>query len=412
MTASMTRVVSPVAPAADDGGSHLRVVVLSDPAELHRYTSAMEKLAAAALEPNLYYEHWMLRAAIHAFGAGVDLRLALIFAPDPLRPQGEPLLCGLFPLERKRHWQGVPVSVLSLWRYPHCVLCTPLIRASHAAETLAAFNDWLRTGEAASALFVWQWVSADGPFQQLLSQQFHATASLFFVAEWYPRAMFRPRTDADTFLAQAISGHARRKYRRKLNRLSEGGPTEFVRPEPDEVPEWINRFLELEASGWKGREGGALALAEADQSFFRAAALTAHERGQLDLLALRHNGEFIAMKCNFLAAPGAFAARIAYDERYAHYSPGLLLELENIRQLHDRPQVEWMDSCAIPDHPMINRLWPDRRLMQTLVMATGRAPGALIVSLLPLFRWLNRQFRRRRALPGHQSAAPPAGEDQ
>lgn len=393
------------APAADDRGSQLQVVVLSDPAELNRYAAALDKLAAAALEPNVYYEHWMLRAALHAFGEGADLRLVLIFAPDRLRPHGEPLLCGLFPLERKRHWQGVPVSVLSLWKYPHCVLCTPLIRASHATETLAAFNEWLMTNEAASALFVWKWVSADGPFQQLLSQQFHAAATLFFVAEWYPRAMFRPRRNADEFLANAISGHARRKYRRTLNRLADCGPTEFVRPERGEAKEWVRRFLELEASGWKGREGGALSLAQADESFFRIAASAAHKRGQLDLLALRHNGEFIAMKCNFLAAPGAFAARIAYDERFAHYSPGLLLELENIRQLHDQPQVEWMDSCAIPDHPMINRLWPDRRLIQTLVMATGRAPGALIVSLLPLFRWLNRQFRRRHALPGRERAA-------
>ena len=56
-----------------------------------------------------------------------------------------------------------------------------------------------------------------------------------------------------------------------------------------------------------------------------------------------------------------------------------------------------MDSCAVADHPMINRLWTERRAVQSLTLATGRAPGDLLVSLMPLGRWLKRLFRRRAA---------------
>jgi len=56
--------------------------------------------------------------------------------------------------------------------------------------------------------------------------------------------------------------------------------------------------------------------------------------------------------------------------------------------------LDWVDSCAVPDHFMINRLYTSRRVIQTVVIATGRNPGGLIVSALPLLRWLNRLLRR------------------
>jgi hypothetical protein len=56
--------------------------------------------------------------------------------------------------------------------------------------------------------------------------------------------------------------------------------------------------------------------------------------------------------------------------------------------------VRWMDSCAMADHPMIDRLWSERRVVQTLYVATGRRPGDAIVSAMPLGRWLRRSLRR------------------
>ena len=42
----------------------------------------------------------------------------------------------------------------------------------------------------------------------------------------------------------------------------------------------------------------------------------------------------IAMKCNLRAGDGAVAFKIAYDEAYARFSPGVLLEIEQIERLH------------------------------------------------------------------------------
>jgi hypothetical protein len=168
---------------------------------------------------------------------------------------------------------------------------------------------------------------------------------------------------------------------------------------------WVEAFLDLEASGWKGKEGTAMKNLPADAAFFREATRGAFERGQLLMLGLFLDGRPIALKCNFLAPPGSFAFKIAFDESFAQHSPGVLLEMANVEHLHGARPVAWMDSCAVAEHFMINRLWRERRAVQTLLVATGRAPGDLIASLMPLGRWLKRKFK------GAGKAKPLDGEE-
>ena len=111
------------------------------------------------------------------------------------------------------------------------------------------------------------------------------------------------------------------------------------------------------------------------------------------MLALRLEGRPIAYKCNFLAGPGSFTFKIAFDENYAGYSPGMLLEIENVRRLHAQSQIAWVDSCADPLNFMFNRLWLTRRTIQNLIVSTGQAPGDFVVSMIPLLSWINRKLK-------------------
>src|SRR5262245_22628044 len=110
---------------------------------LSAYVPAWESLAAQALEPNVFYEPWMLLPAWRCLGKGRDIRVALVFRSDPSGPAESATLCGAFPLERQRRYRELPVNVFRLWKHDHCFLSTPLLRADDAAETLAAFFDWL-----------------------------------------------------------------------------------------------------------------------------------------------------------------------------------------------------------------------------------------------------------------------------
>ena len=78
------------------------------------------------------------------------------------------------------------------------------------------------------------------------------------------------------------------------------------------------------------------------------------------------------MLVNFLAAPGSFSFKTCFDEAFARFSPGVLVQVENLAIL-DRRGTSWMDSCAVEDHPMIDSLWSGRR---RVVRVTVRLKGA------------------------------------
>jgi CelD/BcsL family acetyltransferase involved in cellulose biosynthesis len=389
----------------------MSVVVVRDLEELSRRVGDWEELAAASLEPNAFYEPWMLLPAARAFGEDSELLLALVYAPHPRVESAPPVLYGLFPLERRRRYKGLPVKTLRLWQHLHCFLCTPLVRAERARECVAAFFDWL--AESGEALMEFNFVAGDGPFHQLLVEEFNARGTLFHPADYFTRALYRPAADAETYLRDARSGRRRKELRRQERRLAERGAVEYVELEPDgDACVWADEFLRLEATGWKGRGGTAMTVSTIERAYFVESAREAHRRGRLMMLGLRVGGRFVALKCNYLAGAGSFAFKIAFDESFASYSPGVLLEVENIRRLHARSGIEWMDSCSAPVN-FINSLWPERRTICTLVAATGKSYGGLVVSLLPLLRWLNRRlsFSRSTSRAASNKSARSAVDD-
>jgi CelD/BcsL family acetyltransferase involved in cellulose biosynthesis len=360
----------------------LSVRLLEDTAALAAHVAAWEDLAAHAVEPNPFYEPWMLLPALEAWAPPARLQFVLVYAGTQL--------CGLFPLERSSTYRGLPFPHVRLWKYRHCYLGTPLVRRSHARETLRALLDWLAGDRRGAAAIEWSEAAADGPFFAVLNEVLDDTGKLAFRSYRRARALLRPRADGETYLREALSGKSLKEYRRLERRLAEAGG---LRYELLEGASAIDAFLRLEAAGWKGERGSALASSEAGQRFFARVAGAAERRGRLMMLALSVAGRPVAMKCNFLAGEGAFAFKIAYDESRARCSPGTLLELENIRAFHRRAELRWMDSCAAPDHFMANRLWLDRRMLVDLITATGRAPGDFIVASLPLLHWVRRSLR-------------------
>ena len=81
--------------------------------------------------------------------------------------------------------------------------------------------------------------------------------------------------------------------------------------------------------------------------------------GRLELHALRFEDQTLAVRCNLLADPGIFYFKVAYDEAFAQFSPGIRLEVESFHRFHDRPQAAWVDSCSDPNNETMNRLLQD-----------------------------------------------------
>ena len=240
-------------------------------------------------------------------------------------------------------------------------------------------------------------VPGEGPFHVHLVDELNRRCWPSLVSSWYTRALFRPAASSEEFLERALNGKRRKELRRQRARLAELGRLELSELRPDEDPApWIREFLALEAAGWKGTRGVAAAQHPGERAYVEEMAARAHARGRLMMMALRLDGRPIALKYNLLAGDGSFAFKITFDESYSRYSPGVLLELENVHRLHQMRSVRWMDSCAAPNRFMINHLWPDRREMQTVFFSTGRTLPSLVLAVVPLFQFLRMRARLRR----------------
>lgn len=368
----------------------------SSAAELAAHEPAWSLLAERALEPNSFYEAWMLLPAVEAFGGGARFRFVLVYRLDPNKPKAPRTLIGFFPLEERRRLKKLPLRSLALWQHLHCFLCTPLLDRDHGKEALQALLGWTRQGKTPRLLEL-PLVAADGPFHHLLLEVLNDAGHLTFVDEAYSRALLRcAGGDGEKYLEEVLSTSNRKELRRQRRRLGEQGnlALRFLDKEAD-LEEWVGHFLTLEAAGWKGQEGTALGSEPAQRDYFTRIARGAFRKGKLMMLGLFLDERPIGLKCNFVSPPGSFAFKIAFDETLARFSPGVQLELDNVLQAHQRQGLKWMDSCAVARHFMINRLWRDRRLVQKLWISTGGWIADLVVGGMPFLRALKRLGRRK-----------------
>lgn len=133
----------------------------------------------------------------------------------------------------------------------------------------------------------------------------------------------------------------------------------------------------------------------ADATFFPDMVQGPFDAGTLMMSGLFLDGNPIALQCNLFSGTGSFALKIAFDEDSASSSPGTLLELVDIELLHGNDGPAWMDSCAVAEHPALNHLWTECRVIVNQYVATGHSPGDLMTSVIPFARWLKRSIRSR-----------------
>jgi CelD/BcsL family acetyltransferase involved in cellulose biosynthesis len=153
--------------------------------------------------------------------------------------------------------------------------------------------------------------------------------------------------------------------------------------------------MRLEAGGWKGRAGTALECREDDRRFVAATFGEAFRRGRLLITGLDLDGRALARHVMFAADSGAFTFKIAYDEAYEKCSPGLLAEVDNVRQFMETPGLRWIDSNTVPENKSYGRVWKDRRTIQRVAIG-ARGAGRLAAAALPLMRLAKHWLRGRK----------------
>lgn len=275
-------------------------------------------------------------------------------------------------------------TAFQLWTHPYAPLGAPLILAGTERPVLAAIVDHL--GARGVAALDWPLMDEASPAADALGRLAADRALRGDLIAAHQRAA----------LVTAAPPRPSKEVRRLGRRLGEQGKVEVVSTASGFDPEAAKgAFLLLEASGWKGARGTALAMSAPMRGLFEGAVggLMARGEAEIDLITL--DGRPVAAGIVLRAGPRAWYWKTAYDEALARFSPGVLVTHAITDRLAADPRVQLVDSCAIAGHPMIDRVWPARLAVASRFMALR--PGGGLAYRLALAETRLRRAARSRA---------------
>lgn len=318
--------------------------------------AAWQDLAIDATESNIFHEPCFLEPGLKHFCTDPDQRLFLLWAGEP----GHSRLLGLLPIGPTNKFGRWPVPHIQNWMHHNSFLGTPLVREGFEEKFWEVLLANLDDGNWPGFLHI-VGLTIGGKLDVSLRKTCADQARQCDLVAEEARALLNSDLEPEAYYSATVRGKKRKELRRQANRLSELGDVQFAQLNDDNnLNNWIAEFLALELRGWKGKNGSALDCDSQTRTFFNEVLVGAAANGQLERHDLRLNGKPIAMLVNFLSEPGSFSFKTTFDEEYSRFSPGVLLQHENLNILKN-PEIQWMDSCAAEGHPMIDSLWSGRR---------------------------------------------------
>ncbi|QND68561.1 GNAT family N-acetyltransferase [Mesorhizobium loti] len=331
----------------------------------------LDYLCARTVEPNVFFNPRFLAPAMPRL-EDREVRLAVIRDGDEYRNR----LRLLVPFSVERPVVPLGVPVMRTWSSPFGPLGTPLVDRDDPVGVVEDFFSMLsRPHLKLPKVFVLADVRLDGPVASLLATVAETRGLMLVTTGQTQRPALESELDGDDYLKASLRSHHYREFRRLKRRLGDLGKLEHVVARgPEDIRHAIEGFLTLEAAGWKGRERTAMAIDRFRAAFAREAVHRLAEQDMCRIHSLTLDGRTIACLIVFVEAGVAYTWKTAYDETLASYSPGTLLMIEVTRQHLDDPNIMMTDSCAVPDHPVMSRLWAERKPMGTLVI--GLTPDA------------------------------------
>lgn len=296
-----------------------------------------------------FYRPEWISAYIRAFAPRREL--LLITAED-----GRGQLKAVLPLVRQRVFScGAPVIKLRGAANVHSCRFD-LIRASEPEGTAAVLAIWgfLKNCEAWDVIELPN-VPQGGSADLLLSA---AQKDGFPTGEWpsmdSPYIDLTGRDPKENALLIARDAHFRQNCRRRDRNLTAVTRTHLRRARIADA-DVLQAFYDLEASGWKGKKGTAIASSHETLQFYNEIAGSADHFGYLSLYSLELGNSIAAAAFGLSYAGRFYLVKIAYDETLKQFGPGHMLVAGILRDcLQERcsefdflgPSMEWKSEWA------------------------------------------------------------------
>ncbi|WP_375201848.1 GNAT family N-acetyltransferase [Hyphococcus sp.] len=327
-------------------------------AEAAGLESAMAALCKDLIEDNPFFAPAALLPALDAYG-DEKTRVACVWGGDRL--------IGLWPVEQRLFYAKLPYRYWATWTHPHCYYGAPLIARGFEEPAFRELFALLCEGEDARSFARLGRIERDGPVYAAAKAAVKANKRMAYEAGAIARAVLQGGASAEATIAVHVRKKKRKEIQRLRNRLNEMGEVAVREATPtDDIAAWAEEFLLLEDKGWKGKKGTSLKSSDRDAEWFRQTLQRAHSAGELHFMRIDLGWRPIAMLATLLTNGTGYSLKICHDPDFDRFSPGVMIEIEAMRSLLAREDFRFADSCAAPDHSMINGLWRARRVITGL----------------------------------------------
>jgi O-antigen/teichoic acid export membrane protein len=222
----------------------------------------------------------------------------------------------------------------------------PVIAPGRELDCVKAIARAMQAGQLPTGMIMAQNLSRSGPFWQAL-ETLHGggVLSLNDLERWSrPMLIAQPGLTAASYISASQGKRKQDGIDRRLRRLRDRGKVAFVLLKGADALPAMDRFLALEASGWKGAGGTAIAQDQGRQRYMRELCSAFAELGALAIGELTLDGTTIAS--GILAErKGCYTfLRTTYDQNYASTSPGTLLDYVLIDHLMSDRAFQLLDA--------------------------------------------------------------------
>jgi CelD/BcsL family acetyltransferase involved in cellulose biosynthesis len=363
-----------------------------DAAAFARLGEAWRDLVAEAAEPNAFMEPAVLAAA-QAADPGTPIKVLLAWRPSPAGKE----LAGAWAFAVT----GGLLRRLAAPAAPLAALASPVIRADCVEPVLESFFATLAASSLPKILSL-KAMPDEGPIRDALTRVVARRHCDHVAEERRRRAVLRSSLDGPAYLETSISGSRRRKLRQLRSRLGRQGEVSYRRvSEPEAVVAATEDFLALEARGWKGRRGTALASDKRLADFTRAVMAGLARDGLASVSWLALDGRPVSMGVVLRSGRTASTWKIAYDEEAAPFSPGYLLAFEDTAAFLADPEIAEVDSCASAEFGIMAEVWRERRAVADVHLDVRPGPSLrfqtamLLLGIVDLLPRIRRRLRAR-----------------
>lgn len=364
----------PAVDIAVAAGQRRRRLSIYEPAQVFGLIKELAHLSRRAIEPNLFFDPQFLAPAMPRLD---DRKVKLLVVRDESRDHSRLRLLMPYSVETASFLRGVPT--VRAFTHPFGRVGTLPLDGDDPKDILRTFLAGLTRPELKLPdVLVLPDLRLDGEMAKAMLEVASEVGLPTATVNATNRAALIKAPGIDHVLpaGPAVSGRRRRELKRQRQLLERDGAVRVeIARDADAVRLGLEDFLAIEASGWKGRQRSALIMDRYRSAFAREAVNALALDGRVRVFTLRVGDKPAASLIAFVDRGEAYAWKTAYDEAYAKASPGQQVMAEATKALLADPAVRRADSCAMPDHFVMNRFWPGRIAIGTLVIGLTPQSG-------------------------------------